>query len=703
MSQQIEHVRRGGTSLVVTVSGDRLPRILHWGRDLGDLDESELETLERCSLPAVGDTVIYAPQPIPVLPQLAEAWLGRPGLVGSRDGSSWAPMFRVIGLSRVDSPETSRLVVDAADDPSALHLSIEFELHESGLLRVRSTLQNDGVSYRIDAWDHALPVPSHAVELMDLAGRWTRERAPQRRPFDIGLWTRESRGGKPGFEAPTLMIAGEAGFGFQSGEVWAVHVAWSGNQHLSAERTPAGTRVLRGGELFHPDELVLGQGERVSSPWLYASWGEGLDAMSARFHQYLRSRPSHPRTPRPVLLNTWEAVYFDHDENQLLAMAERAAALGIERFVLDDGWFRGRRHDRVGLGDWDVDPTVWPRGLRPLADRVHELGMEFGLWFEPEMINLDSELARRHPEWIFDAGHGVGVPSRHQHVLDLAHPAAFHHVAAKLSERIAELGIDFIKWDHNRSLLDAGHSPTGRAGVRAHTLAVYRLLDLLRARFPGLEIESCASGGGRIDLGILERVDRVWASDCSDPHERADINRWTSLLVPPELIGTHIGQPTAYATGRTASLTHRAAVASLWQLGIEADLGDDVEDELRRWIDFHKRWRGLIATGSMVRADPTESARIDGIVGADDALYLYQVRFRPAGWPTGRLRFPGLDDLRRYRVRLAGVTAGISPATAPPWTAGDVVLPGRVLRAIGIEAPGVDVDVPLIFEVTAER
>lgn len=702
MPDPIQHLRRGGTSVVISTSDDRLPRILHWGRDLGALGSDDLALLEVCSLPAVGDTVIYAPHPIPVIPQLAEAWLGRPGLIGSRRGGAWAPLFSVLQCARHESAEASRLLVDAGDEASDLRLSIEFELLDTGLLRVRSTLANDGDPYRVDSWDHALPVPSQAVEVMDLTGRWTRERAPQRQGFDVGLWTRESRGGKPGFEAPTLMIAGEQGFGFEAGEVWGVHLGWSGNQQLSAERTPAGTRLLRGGELLHPDELVIGRGESVTSPWLYGSWGYGLDAMSERFHRHIRSQPGYRRAPRPVLVNTWEAVYFEHDEDRLRTMADEAAALGVERFVLDDGWFLGRRHDRAGLGDWVVDPAVWSHGLKPLADHVHALGMQFGLWFEPEMINLDSELAHQHPEWVFDAGHGVGLPSRHQHVLDLGHPGAFDHVASQMSEVIADVGVDFVKWDHNRSLLDAGHTPTGRAGVREHTLAVYRLFDVLRARFPQLEIESCASGGGRIDLGILERVDRVWASDCSDPHERVDINRWTSLLVPPELIGTHIGQETAYATGRGASLNHRAAVASLWQLGIEVDLNESTMPDLRRWIDFHKRWRAVIATGRVVRADLAEAARLDGVVGTDAALFLYHVRSRPAGWPTGRLRLPGLEADRRYRVRLADVTADLPPAQTPPWVEqGDVILSGRVLTHVGIEAPSVDVDVPLIFEVTA--
>ncbi|KJQ52802.1 alpha-galactosidase [Microbacterium sp. SA39] len=694
----IHHLRRGGVSVVVTLSQGRLPRILHWGADLGDVRRDELEAMERTALPPLGDTVIYAPQPVPMLPQLAEAWLGEPGLVGSREGAAWAPLFRRARARREDSSTTDRLVVLAEDPESDLEIELEVELHEAGLLRTRATLRNLGGAYRVDRLGLALPVPSHADELFDLAGRWTRERSPQRRPFDIGAWVREARGGKPGFEAPTLTVAGEHGFDFRRGEVWGIHLGWSGNQRLVAERTSGGSRMLSGGELLYPDELVLGPGDEVVSPWLYGSWGVGLDALAARFHGFLRARPNPPAQPRPILLNTWEAVYFDHDEARLIAAAERAAALGMERFVLDDGWFGARRHDRAGLGDWVVSPEVWPRGLDPLADRVHELGMAFGLWFEPEMVNLDSDLVRAHPDWVFDAGHGVGIPSRHQHVLDLGHEGAFDLVLSQMSALIEQLGIDFIKWDHNRSLLDAGHTPTGRAGHRAQTLALYRLLDELRARFPRLEIEACASGGGRIDLGMIERVDRVWASDCSDPHERVDINRWTSLLLPPELIGTHIGEAHAYSTGRTATLGFRAAVASMWQLGVEAELGsldDDERAELADWIAFHREHRPLLHSGRVVHADAAGGAALlDGVVGDAGAVYLYLVRERPADWPVGRLRLPGLDADRRYRVRLGRPLAAHQ---TPPWARAECVLSGQVLQTVGIEAPGVDVDDPVII------
>jgi alpha-galactosidase len=237
------------------------------------------------------------------------------------------------------------------------------------------------------------------------------------------------------------------------------------------------------------------------------------------------------------VLNTWEAVYFDHDLARLTSLADTAAAIGVERFVLDDGWFRHRRDDSAGLGDWYVDETVWPDGLSPLIKHVRALGMEFGLWFEPEMANPDSDLVRDHPDWVLAAAGRWPTLSRNQLVVDVAHPDAYQYLLERLDKLVSELGIAYLKWDHNRDLIEAVHA--GVAGVHAQTAAVYRLLDELRERHPELEIESCSSGGARVDLGILERTDRVWASDTNDPVERQQIQRWTSALIPLELIGAH--------------------------------------------------------------------------------------------------------------------------------------------------------------------
>ncbi|GAB1818741.1 alpha-galactosidase [Herbidospora sp. RD11066] len=691
------HLRAGGTSVVVAVDGGRLPRILHWGPDLSDLGPEALADLQRAALPAIGDSAVTYPQPVPVLPQLHEGWLGRPGLVGDSDGRRWAPYFR----DAVHTVDGTTLRSTARDPEFGLTLHVEIEvLSVGGLLRQRARIVNEEAEpYRIIALELALPLPPEATELLDLTGRWALERVPQRRPFQVGEWVRASRGGKPGLEHTLLLVAGERGFGFRDGFVWATHLAWSGNQVLAAELTPAGTRHLAAGEVLLPGEVVLGPGESFQSRWQYGSWGVGLDELAGRFHRHLRERP---RSSRPVVLNTWEAVYFRHDLDTLVALAERGAALGAERFVLDDGWFLGRRDDTTSLGDWTVDPDVWPDGLGPLAERVRELGMDFGLWFEPEMVNLDSDLARAHPDWVFEAGHGPGLPSRHQHVLDLGHPGAYAHVFERMSALIGALEIAYIKWDHNRYLLDAGRRP----GVRRQVEQVYRLMAELKAAHPGLEIESCASGGGRVDLGVLEFTDRIWPSDCNDPHERLEIQRWTGLLVPPEMQGTHIGAAESHTTHRVHPLDYRAEKALWGHLGVEVNLltaDEETLAALARWVAFHKEHRDLLHSGDVVHADlPDPAFRLEGVVAADrsEALFAFSVVERPAVWPPGRIRLPGLDDARTYRVE-AVYPGSVPGGVLPPWQLTGVTLPGRALRLVGVEAPSLDVDRSVLLRVVA--
>ena len=560
----------------------------------------------------------------------------------------------------------------------------------------------------MEALTLALPVPPRADEILDLAGRWGKERVPQRRPFTVGTHLRASRHGKPGPDSPFLTVAGPAGFGFRTGEVWAVHVAWSGNQQVIAERDLTGEKLLGGGELFLPGEMSLAAMESYTTPWLYGSYGVGMDAVAARFHQMLRSRPHHPRSPRPVVLNVWEAVYFNHDEDRMRELARLGAEAGVERFVVDDGWFLRRRDDSAGLGDWYHDPAVWPQGLAPFAQHVHDLAMEFGLWFEPEMVNPDSDLARAHPEWLMQVPGRLPIPSRRQQVLDLAHPGAREYLRDRIVSLVHELGIDFIKWDHNRDLVDAGSTLTGRAGVHDQTVALYGLIDDIRAACPGLEIESCASGGGRIDLEILERTERVWASDCIDAIDRQQIQRWTGQLLPPELVGAHVGQARSHTTGRRLDLSFRAATALFGHFGIEWDLAsadDDELAELAKWVLLYKEHRGLLHSGTTVRADLCDmGVWLHGVVAPDrsEALFAIVSVERPVTWPPGRLLLPGLDPSRTYRVQPIGSLPSVNPQVSPPWLSVPLVLSGDTLGRLGLQAPAMFPDQVALVHVREE-
>jgi alpha-galactosidase len=694
-----------GVTVLVDARAGRLPAVVHWGHELPRLDAATAAALITAAGSVVGSNNVEPVPRVSVLPEHHTGWTGRPGLRGSRGGRGWSPVFTPRSITVDGAPASGFVAAGAAvveilagDDEVGLELRLLLELLPSGLLRARAALRNvaDDV-YQVDDLVLALPVPAEAVELLDFAGRHNLERVPQRSPFRTGTHLRENRKGRTGADSAYLLHAGTAGFDFAGGQVWAVHTAWSGNHTHYAEQVFTGERLLGGGELLLPGEVRLATGETYESPWLYGSYGDGLDEVARRFHRHLRARERAVPADRPVTMNVWEAVYFHHDEERLLDLADRAASTGVERYVLDDGWFGARRNEYAGLGDWVVSPDVWPRGLHRLVERVRERGMQFGLWFEPEMVNPDSDVARAHPEWIMASRAEWPIESRHQQVLNLGIPEAYEHVKQQILAILKEYPIDYVKWDHNRDLVEAGdQTDHGRPGVHAQTLAFYRLLDEIRDAYPGLEIESCSSGGARVDLGVLERADRIWVSDNIDPHDRQMMLRWTTQLVPPEYMGSHIASGRSHTTGRRHDLAFRAATAIFGHLGVEWDLAQasDAEiAELADWIRFFKQERGLLLGGDLVRIDTAdERVLVHGVVAPDRsrALFAMAVLDSVAPDPPGRLRLRGLDPDRRYRLR--PVTIGPFPDrfAAPPWWGADRqgdVFTGAALEHIGVACP----------------
>ena len=720
-------LRADGVMAIVDVTDGRLPAILHWGADLGPLSDADVDALARGAIRTTDGNPVDVPVRLALLPQHEAGWTGRPGLSGHRaGGTAWSPRFATTSVTVDGAPAPAGTVVGqqlhvlAADTVAGLELSLEIEVTAGGLLRSRARVTNTAPDpYQLEDLVLAYPVPQVAGELLDFAGRWALERVPQRHDFTVGAHVREGRKGRTGPDAATVLHALTPGTGFRNGEAWGVHVGWSGNHTHYAERLWTGEQVIGGGELLLPGEVALASGESYTSPWLYGTYGRGLDECAGRFHRFLRARPQHPSPQRPVTLNVWEAVYFDHDLPTLLDLAEVAAEVGVERYVLDDGWFGSRRDDYSGLGDWVVSKDAWPSGMHPLVDRVTALGMQFGLWFEPEMVNIDSDVARAHPKWVMGTGDRLPHESRHQQVINLGIPECYAFIRDAIVAVLDEYDIAYIKWDHNRDLVEAGTQPDGRPGVHAQTEAVYRLIDEIKAAHPGLEIESCASGGARVDLGILERTDRVWVSDCIDPHDRQHMLQWTGQLLPPELMGSHVASGISHTTGRSHDFGFRAATAIFGHLGIEWDLRQATETEradLAAWITFYKQHRELIGTGSLVRVDTDASQVAKGIVAADGsaALYSFASVDRPVVVQRGPVRFPGLDPDRRYRVEPVTIGRPPSGLRAPAWwglettspikawpVGASVTLPGRVLGTVGLIDPPVNPDQAVLYLLTA--
>ena len=698
------HLTDGAISVVVL--GDAAggaPWIGHWGSALGSLDESDLAlALER---PVPGGGLDVDPPP-GLVAEAGQAWFGSPGIVGRRaKGTDFAPRFKVDGLIADEREATWQL----SDEQAGLSLELRLVLTASGVVTIDSKLSNAGCEpYWLDGLQVTVPVPGQALELLTVGGRWTNEFRQTRSPWIDNCMTIENRRGKTSHERAGMAFAGTPGFREQSGEVWGCHVGWSGNFRIVCDAVSDARRSFQVGELLGSGEIALQSGQSYTMPTVYLSYGAtGLNEVSQRFHAYVRGRVGHPRTPRKVLLNTWEAIYFDHRLDRLTALADRAAAVGVERFVVDDGWFHLRRNETAGLGDWWVDSTVWPDGLNPLIEQVRGLGMEFGIWVEPEMVNPDSDLYRAHPEWTIDDPRYPALLGRNQLVLDLGRAEVREHLYGHLDALLCDYDISYVKWDMNRDLI-AATGADGRPGVHAQTLGVYELFDRLRAAHPTVEFESCASGGGRIDLGILARTDRVWTSDSIDALDRQSIQRGYSLVFPPELMGSHIGAPTAHTTGRTHTLGLRAASALFGHLGIEWNLltaDETVMAQVTEIVSTHKRFRGLLHSGRVVRVDhPDPNMNVHGVVASDGGEALFSAVRTGVGpsLHSSALRFPGLDPGRIYDVHILafGGQQWGPHRSLQAWLDLGLALTGRQLAVVGLHAPVLNPETALLLHLS---
>lgn len=685
MTKQTALLSAPTSSLLIEVVNGALV-IRHWGAPiLGQNHDIAL-----ASRVSIANSSWDEPQLPGLMRESARGFLGRPTLSGHRNGKAWSTKFEVTDFHH----QGNHCAVTLRDFHAELEVVVTFDLDAFGVLIQKATVKNIGNSdYVLNEFIHWLPLPREATQTLDFAGRWSNERQPQRRDIQIGTWVRESREGRSGHNFSIADIALTAQTSFQSGSAWATSIAWSGNSHYLVERGFDGQQSIGAGELLLAGEVILKGNESYEAPALFAVYSsQGLDGVSAAFHSHLRAREIHPTRPRPLTLNMWEALYFDHNEDKIRALVDVASEIGVERVVLDDGWFHSRRNDRSGLGDWVIDPAVWPNGLTPVIEYINSKGIEFGLWFEGEMVNPDSDLYRAHPEWILHEGDRTPPLWRHQLVLDLGHEEAYKHVLEQTSSLLAAHNIVYIKWDHNRVLVDAGH--LGAAGVRRQTQAIYRLFAELKKRHPGLEIESCASGGARIDLGVIDYVDRFWTSDNNDALERQTIQRWTSQVIPPEMLGTHIGPTHGHQTGRTLELSMRAISALFGHAGIEWNITQATAEEranLATWARYYKDNRALLHSGKSVRIDyPDEHGYLYGVISADTkkSIFAYvqltpTVTIHPAS-----LKFAGLDAAANYSVK-AVYPAGkprFMLITPPQWMDG-ITMSGSALATIGVSAP----------------
>jgi alpha-galactosidase len=520
--------------------------------------------------------------------------------------------------------------------------------------------------------------------LFYLTGKWAGEWNLHRQPIVPGKTVLESRRGSTGDENnPWFAIERGNQPDQDVGDVWFGALGWSGSWQVAIEQDERLQVRLTGG--FNPFDFsyLLEPGESLETPEFYGGYSShGIGGASRLLHRFeLTAIVPHglERRIRPVLYDSWEATGFDVNEANQEALAEKAASIGVERFVMDDGWFGQRTSDHAGLGDWFVNPAKFPHGLKPLIDKAHSLGMDFGLWVEPEMVNRDSDLYRAHPDWVLHFPGRPETEARNQLVLNLARADVRAYVYSELDTLLSTYDISFLKWDYNRNWSEPGW-PTVRPEEEkkvyvAYVENLYGILRQLRGKFPHLEIESCSGGGGRIDLGIAAYIDQVWPSDNTDPFDRLTIQDGFSYAYPPGLMVAWVSDSPSWANNRSTSLAYRFLSAMQGSLGIGADLNKWTTADLetaRKMIAQYKEIRVIVQNGLLYRLispaggsefSVTESVSLD----RRQAVVFAFLHSSQMGRPFPRILLRGLDEHATYRIRaldgeLASVTSVASGA-----------------------------------------
>ena len=555
--------------------------------------------------------------------------------------------------------------VDAGYGLVVTHRFVVYPEHDVVARGVRLENVSDRPILIERALSAGLALPPARYDAWTLHGQWGREFQLQRRSLLPGKFVTESRSGITGHEShPWFAVTPAGETDEKEGRVWFGALAWSGSFVLSfeVERNDA-LSIVAG---IQPFDFAwwLGPGERFETPELVCGYtDEGLGGASRLLHRYEADRvlpERHRQTLRPVLYNSWYATEFDVRADQQIELARRAARLGVELFVVDDGWFGTRDNDRAGLGDWVVDRRKFPNGLEELTDEVHRLGMRFGIWVEPEMVNPDSDLYRAHPDWVFRFEGRDPILGRNQLVLNFARGEVRANVLDQLRRLLREHAIHFVKWDHNRPLTDVGWAAAGperqrEAWVR-HVRGVHEVIAALRAEFPDLLIESCAGGGGRADLGILRLTDQVWVSDNTDAADRLAIQYGYSRAHAPRTMVNWVTDGPNGQTGRESPLAFRFHVAMQGVLGVGGDLVRWTDAELaqaRELVDRYKRLRPIVQHGVqywLAPPAPIGSCAVQYVSASrrQCALFLYQVR-GVLGEGARRVRLCGLDPELSYR------------------------------------------------------
>ena len=681
------HLRGAATSYLFRVTRYGHLEHLHFGAavDLGDHPLDSVATMA-VKLPAAGEGVKYDPDDtaynLDRLP-LEYSGLGKgdyrlPAIETTMPDGSFVTDLRYVGHRLHDGVvpcedglptalaagrPCQTLQVDLTDGDLALTLYYT-AFPESDVVTRRAVLTNRSqVALRVRRlMSQLVDLPDRGFDLVTFDGAWISEAHRHVRPLAPGIYVNSSiTGFSSNRHNPGVLLA-RRGAGEDHGEVYGFNLVYSGNHYTAVELSQRDLVRVTSGINPIGFEWTLEPGERFETPEAVLSWSDhGFNGLSANLHRFVGThivRGQWRDAERPVLVNNWEGTYFDFDHRRVIAMARRGKELGAELFVLDDGWFGARNDDHAGLGDYTVNSRKLPKGLKGLAEEIRGLGLDFGLWFEPEMVNRDSDLYRAHPEWAITVPGRTPSEGRHQLILDLTRPEVRDYLVDNVGRILDSAPISYVKWDANRTFSDqfSAVTPAGELHHR-YVLGLYEVLRRIFEPRPHILLESCASGGNRFDLGMLCFSPQVWASDCTDPVERLKIQLGLSYLYPQSTMGAHVTASPSAQTLRDTPLSTRFNVAALGLLGYELDPTDLTREERRRvraQIAFYKQHRRLLQYGRLRRHEAVRDNQVTVSIhepgGEPRVVGHYQVGSRAASAPEP-LPITGLAPSRRYRVR----------------------------------------------------
>ncbi|MCQ2449176.1 MAG: alpha-galactosidase [Clostridia bacterium] len=573
------------------------------------------------------------------------------------------------GLPQFDRnvKDVQTLKITLADSHDHFEVDLLYSVFEKeDVITRRTVVRNVGKSAVkiIDLMAATIDLETADFDVITLEGDWARERSVERHPLFHGTTSIESRRSASGHQLNPFMALVGKNTNETMGEVYAMTWVYSGDFKASAEVDPFGNTRFQMG--FNPEtfEWTLGANESFTTPETVMTYSAtGLNAMSQNFHQMCRKHlgACADEFKRPIVINSWEAMYMYVSEERIRQFAEQCKGLGIDTFVLDDGWFADRNSEVGSMGDWTVNPTKFPNGLDRAIEICRENGMRFGIWFEPEMISEDSETYRKHPDWCIHVDGRTPVLSRSEMILDLSRQEVVDGIYEQMAAILDNYDISYVKWDMNRNMSDYGTAslPADRQREHSHRymLGLYSLIQRLKDAFPHVFFEGCAGGGGRFDFGILYYMPQIWTSDNTDPAERLRVQYGTSLVYPPCTMSAHVSDSPCQQTGRVTSFETRGNVAQMCNFGYELDathLSDDDKEMIKEQVQQHKRLEPMIADGKFYRLiSPFEGRHCAWQLVSEDktcAYALFSVRETIANPHDFYLKLQGLDPNADYRV-----------------------------------------------------